>query len=104
MKAKRINGLVAAISIGLCLAACAGPSEVTLPDGTLAYRIDCGASVTDMNYCFEKAGKSCGASGYRIVGRDGEVLGRSEAAASDSVRAVKAWQTDRNSIFISCGT
>jgi len=104
MKAIRAAIAVPALLAAFVLGACAGPSQTTLPDGTLAYRIDCGASTADMNFCFEKAGKSCGAEGYRIVGRDGQVLGNSEAAASDSVKAVKAWQTDRNSIFIVCGS
>ena len=86
------------------LAGCAAPAQTTLADGTVAYRIDCAASPSGMNYCFEKAGKSCGAAGYQIVTRDGVILGDSEAAASDSVKVVKAWQTDSNSIFIRCGS
>ena len=40
------------------LGACAsGPSEVTLPDGSLATRIDCGGSTVGHNYCFQQAGK-----------------------------------------------
>ena len=62
------------------------------------------ASAAGMNYCFEKAGKSCGADGYLIVGADGTVLGDSEVAASDTVKVVKAWQTDRNSIYVRCDT
>ena len=103
VKASRRTILVPAALAGLLLAACSGPSQVTLPDGSVAYRIDCGPSARDMNFCFEKAGKSCGAEGYRIVGNNGELLGNSEVAASDSVRVVKAWQADRNSIYISCG-
>ncbi|MEO1201177.1 MAG: hypothetical protein AAFX10_00625 [Pseudomonadota bacterium] len=86
------------------LAACAGPAQTTLEDGTVAYKIDCQASAAGLNYCFEKAGKSCGADGYLIVGRDGQVLGDSEVAASDNVKVVSAWQTDRNSIYIRCDT
>ena len=101
---KRLGTILMASAV-LSLAACAsGPSTTTLADGTVAYRIDCGASAADMNFCFEKAGKSCGADGYNIVGRDGVLLGTSEVAASDSVKVVKAWQTDRNSIYITCGT
>ena len=102
--AKCVSTIILALA-ALSLAGCAsGPSTATLADGTVAYRIDCGASAADMNFCFEKAGKSCGADGYSIVGRDGLLLGTSEVAASDSVKVVKAWQTDRNSIYITCGT
>ena len=104
MKGIRIEILVPLLSAVSVLAACAGPAQTTLPDGTLAYRIDCGASAADMNFCFEKAGKSCGADGYTIVGRNGELLGTGEVAASDSVKVVKAWQTNKNSIYIRCGT
>lgn len=95
--------LLASITL-VVLAGCAGPAQTTLADGTVAYRIDCAASPSGMNFCFEKAGKSCGASGYDIVGRDGTVLGDSKVAASDSVKVVKAWQTDRNSIYIRCSS
>ncbi len=102
MTANRIcTGLIAATVLSL-LSACAGPARTTLSDGTVAYRIDCQASAAGMNYCFEKAGKSCGAVGYQIVDPNGIVLGDSEVAASDSVKVVKAWQTDRNSIYIRC--
>ena len=104
MKVMPFTRYLPVLSAGFLLAACGAPSQVTLPDGTLATRIDCGASAADMNYCFEKAGKSCGAAGYEIVGPEGELLGNSEAAAADSVRVVRAWRTDANSIYIRCGT
>lgn len=104
MTAKRVfTASLSAAALGL-LSACAGPAQTTLADGTVAYKIDCQASAAGMNYCFEKAGKSCGADGYQIIGRDGQVLGDGEAAASDNVRVVNAWQTDRNSIYIRCDT
>ena len=101
--AKRLTTLSIALGVASLAACASGPSTTTLADGSVAYRIDCGASAADMNFCFEKAGKSCGADGYNIVGRDGVVLGTSEVAASDSVKVVKAWQSDRNSIYITCG-
>ena len=94
------KALFSAAAVGL-LSACAGPAQTTLADGTVAYRIDCASSAAGMNYCFEKAGKSCGANGYQIIGRDGQVLGDSEAA-SDNAKVITAWQTDRNSIYIRC--
>jgi len=103
MKRTSALSLILASAALAALAGCAAPAQTTLPDGTVAYRIDCSASPSGMNFCFENAGKSCGAEGYQIVGRDGEILGDSKAAASDSVKVVKAWQTDSNSIYIRCG-
>lgn len=88
------------------LGACAsGPSEVTLPDGSLATRIDCGGSTVGLNYCFEQAGKSCGAEGYKIVDpANGIVLSTSDLAAADPDSFTVAFSTDTKSIFIQCGT
>lgn len=94
-----------AISLLALLAACAAPSLTTLSDGTVAYRIDCDATAQGLNYCFERAGKTCGAAGYRVVGRDGRIIATSDVADSDRVAQVSAFDTGQNkdSILISCG-
>ena len=104
MIAKRVFQASLVAATATLLSACAGPAQTTLADGSVAYKIDCAANAAGMNYCFEKAGKSCGADGYLIVGRDGQILGKGEAAASENVKVVAAWQTDRNSIYIKCDT
>lgn len=89
----------------LLLAACAGgPSVITLPDGSIAYRIDCDGTARGLNYCLEMAGKSCGAEGYTIVAPDGRRLTTSEAVESDTLALFKDYAADRNSILIQCGT
>lgn len=102
---KTIRVVVAAIAANFALlSGCATPVETTLADGSVAYRIDCGGNTRGMNYCFEKAGKSCGAEGYSIVGRDGTVIATSAAAETDAEAVVRGFETDRNSILIKCGS
>ena len=85
------------------LAACAGPTTTTLADGTVAYRIDCGKSHEGLNFCFEKAGKSCGAEGYTVYDNQGQPITSSAAASSEQEPRVLAYNTAGNSILIKCG-
>lgn len=87
----------------LLLAGCAAPRTATLPDGTFAYRIDCDGTARGLNYCLEKAGKSCGARGYRIVTPEGETVTSSAAVEGDAQALFKDYAADRNSILIQCG-
>lgn len=87
----------------LVLAACAAPTQTTLSDGTVAIRIDCDASIGGMNYCLERAGKSCGAAGYRIVDQDGRTISSSAACGKDIDACIKVFETDQNSILVRCG-
>ncbi len=103
MKVKSLLLTASAVFAFAQLSACAAPSVTMLDDGTVAYRIDCGGNPRGMNYCFEKAGKSCGAKGYSIVGQDGRVLATSDAAETDAEAVVRGFNTDRNSILIQCG-
>ncbi len=97
--------LILAIPALALLAACGTVAQSTrLPDGSVAYTIPCGGNASAMNYCFEKAGKSCGADGYTIVGQDGEFLSGAEIAESDLEALTTSWQSDRNSILVKCGT
>ncbi|MEM7612628.1 MAG: hypothetical protein AAF270_13165 [Pseudomonadota bacterium] len=89
----------AALAVG-----CAGPMQTTMADGTIAYRIDCGGTARGLNYCLEKAGKSCGAEGYTIVAEDGRRLSSSEAATADQQSLFQDFASDRNRIFFTCGT
>lgn len=103
---KKQSLLIPAALLPAIVGACAsGPSQVTLPDGTLATRIDCGGSTVGLNYCFEQAGKSCGAEGYTVVDpATGTVLSTSELAAADPDAFTVAFSTETKSIFIKCGT
>ena len=93
--------IIAALAL---LTACAGPSQTTLPDGSVAYYIDCDGTAGGMNYCFERAGKSCGAAGYTIVDPGGRTLSKGDVADSDLQALIKVYRTDQNSILVRCGT
>ena len=93
---------LAVTALGLLAVCGSTPNTVTLPDGTVAYRIDCGGTASGPNCCFEKAGKSCGAEDYTIVTKEGRRISSSNAATSTS--SVVSWETDNNSILITCVT
>ncbi len=92
------------VSAVTMLAACAAPTRTTLDDGTMALLIDCGGSTRGMNYCFEKAGKSCGADGYSIVGQDGRMIATGDAADTDPAAVVRNFDAETNNILVKCGT
>lgn len=87
------------------LAACAAPLQTTtLADGSRAYLIDCEGTARGLNMCFEKAGKSCGAEGYTIVGKRGQTLSNSDIADADMQELMKSYATDKSSILVRCGS
>lgn len=86
------------------LSACAAPSQTALSDGTMATRIACEGSANGLNYCFERAGKSCGAAGYRILDQNGQVLAKSDVASADAESMVRQYAMNQNSILFQCGT
>ena len=104
MNQLKISKRILTISVLAMLAACAGPAEITLSDGTLAYQIDCEGTAAGLNYCLERAGKSCGAAGYTIIDPQGRTVSRSDAVGSDMEALVTAYRTDRNSIYVRCGS
>jgi hypothetical protein len=79
------------------------PAATRLPDGSVAYRINCDATAGGLNYCFENAGKTCGAEGYSIVGSDGRFLSTSDVADSDLAALTLQFENDSRSILIKCG-
>lgn len=101
INATKLGFTIAALAL---FAACAAPSQTLLPDGTVAYRIDCDGTAAGMNYCFERAGKSCGAAGYVIVDQDGRTLSQSAAADTDMDALVRIYESDQNSILFRCDT
>ena len=103
MKRTWFKTISLAVSGFVLLAACGVPTVTTLPDGTVAYLIPCDSTAGGMNYCFERAGKSCGAAGYTIVDEDGLVLSESDVADSDSNAWVAAYLTEQDSILVKCG-
>jgi len=86
------------------LAACAGPTQTTLSDGTAAYRIECDGTASGLNYCFERAGKSCGAAGYAIVDQNGQMIAEGDLAGSNTESLIREYAADQNSILVRCGS
>ena len=104
MQNKKILNIALAASTLALLGACAPTPTVTnLPDGSAAYRIDCGGSSVGLNYCFEKAGKTCGAEGYSIVSPDGTVMATVDMSGTNAQELTTGFSTDTTSILIKCG-
>lgn len=101
---QNITRKTSSLAVVVLLVACAGPGEVRLADGTMAYRIDCDGTAAGLNYCFERAGKSCGAEGYSIVDSNGAVIATSAVADQDADALVRDYSTVQNSMLIKCGT
>lgn len=56
------------------LAGCAIVKETYMADGSKGYSISCDGAAVGINVCFEKAGDLCGASGYDLLTREGQVI------------------------------
>ncbi|MEL7537309.1 MAG: hypothetical protein AAFZ58_11825 [Pseudomonadota bacterium] len=82
------------------LTACAGPAQTILADGSLAYRVECARG---LNYCLEKAGKSCGGDGFVVIGRDGQTIAASEDDLEGSI-ARSAASASSQRMYFRCGT
>ncbi len=98
------NVATAAAALVLFGACSANQTVTTLPDGSEAIRIDCGGSSVGVNYCFEKAGKTCGAEGYSIVRPDGTVMATVDMSGTNAQDLVRGFSTETNSILIKCGS
>ncbi len=66
--------LVGIILLTLTISACAIVNETYMPDGSKGYSISCDGAAVGINVCFEKAGNICGATGYDIITREGQVV------------------------------
>lgn len=101
IRASRLGLTISGLAL---LAACAAPPQTTLSDGTAAFRIDCEGRAGGLNYCFERAGKSCGSAGYSIVDPDGRMLSESDVVDSDLEALARAYDADQSSVLVRCGT
>ena len=100
IKPNRIGFVIATLML---LAGCAGPTVTRLADGSVVYRIGCEGTAEGLNYCFGKAGKSCGADGFTIVDENGETITTSDVTDSGNEALVRLWARDQNSILVKCG-
>lgn len=99
----RVRQFFLNITVLVLLAACAGPSQVRLADGTMAYRIECDGTAAGLNYCFERAGKSCGAAGYSVVDQNGAIIASSAVASQDAEALVRSYSSVQNTMLVKCG-
>lgn len=92
------------------VAGCAIVKETYMPDGSKGYSISCDGAAVGMNVCLEKAGDLCGASGYDIITREGQVVpfgvasanlqGNSAQVQGQSIATYGAFNT--KSIMVRC--
>jgi hypothetical protein len=61
------------VLIALIVSGCATAKKTYTADGKEGYIISCNGSVLDWGNCFEKAGELCGAKGYVIMDKSGDV-------------------------------
>jgi len=66
----------------LAVAGCAIVKETYMPDGSKGYSISCDGAAVGINVCFEKAGDLCGASGYDLITREGQIIPFGVSSAS----------------------
>ena len=105
MRNDTIRNIALAAFAVAALGACAANEPITtLPDGSEAIRIECGGSSVGVNYCFEKAGKTCGAEGYSIVAPDGTVMATVNMSGTNAQDLTTGFSSETNSILIKCGT
>lgn len=93
---------VLASSALFVLGGCAAPQLTTLEDGTVAYQIDCDGTARGLNYCLEKAGRTCAARGYVLYNKAGERVSLAGEAGSSGQATYKEFEGDRNRIIFQC--
>lgn len=83
------------------LPGCATPEQTTtLEDGSMAFVIECDGTARGLNACLERAGRSCGATGYVLVDNTGRRVADSTSESGESL--IKDFSGDRNSIMFQC--
>ncbi len=84
------------------LSGCASSSTaslINLPDGRQGFTLNCSGSDADTSWakCYEMAGKSCGASGYDVVSKDGD-----DAATGGSVNGLFSANIRNRTLVVRC--
>ena len=84
MNLKAFVRAIGVFCFGSLISSCAMVSETYMPDGSKGYSISCDGAAVGINVCFEKAGSLCGASGYDIINREGQIVPFGVGSASVS--------------------
>lgn len=95
----RVAGLMILI---LGLSACAIATQTYLPDGSQGYSISCDGAGVGINVCYEKAGELCGAGGYDLIDREGQIVPYGVATASGGQAFISYGSFNTKSIMIHC--
>ena len=83
------------------LSGCATPEQTTtLEDGSMAFTIECDGTARGLNACLERAGRSCGATGYVLVDNTGRRVADSTSESGETL--IKDFSGDRNGIMFQC--
>lgn len=98
------TSLLLLFAASISLSGCATPTTTRLADGTLVYRINCDGGAGGLNYCFGRAGKTCGADGFTILDNDGTVIATSDVAGGDVETVVSLHSYDESTMLVKCGT
>ncbi len=81
---------------------CATSKQTYLPDGSLGHSISCDGAAVGINVCFEKAGEICGAKGYDLLNREGQIVPFGTGTANNQGAFVTYGAFNTKSIMIRC--
>ncbi|KVP11985.1 hypothetical protein WJ85_17290 [Burkholderia ubonensis] len=90
----------AALLLLSILAGCATVHETYAPDGRKAYALNCSGLARGWDKCLAAAGEKCGAAGYDILDRSGEM----SAAIGGSNGSFGGGITGERAMMIACKT
>lgn len=102
MKIDSFARAIVVVTLVSVLSACAIAKKTYLPDGSDGYSISCDGAAVGINVCFEKAGSLCGAGGYDLINREGQVVPYGVASASGGQAFVSYGSFNTKSIMIRC--
>ncbi len=102
MKLSSFGKSFATAALVLSLSACAISKKTYLSDGSEGYSISCDGAAVGINVCFEKAGSLCGARGYDLINREGQLVPFGVGTASQGEAFVSYGSLNTKSIMIRC--
>ncbi|CFL83495.1 hypothetical protein [Burkholderia pseudomallei] len=88
------------VSALLALAGCATVHETYAPDGRKAYALNCSGMARGWDKCLSAAGEKCGAAGYDVLDRSGEM----SAVAAGTSHGFGGGITGERSMVVACKT
>lgn len=83
--------------VALALTGCASSTQIYTPSGEQGQALNCSGLARSWNDCLSRAGDLCGAKGYAVVERNGELVA---TAAATSTGALGAQSTTRTMLVV----